>query len=434
MALAYPEGECFFVRSGLATSQSDGYHADNAKDFYSNMLVEFVWNLEVCKGEEAGVQYLPDGMGGRWMVPSKTPKYSHPRAGYRVVDAEWGHNSLYGCWDTLPFSYGPENSIKRRDGHDLCTNGNRFFAREDKGTIEAWFMQMPMPTKEEQWVWIDMLGYIRAIYIPIAHQSSKQYPHMCTFIQINFAAKGKVDIWRPDISQFANHDCDKVTGLGVHYTHSLGLNVFGLLRLLALPRQLRNADPYESKMIQITRGIDRIATVATSPDLIRKNGYDFDFPKILEANFGLELQWLPHTQDKWFEDYMKNLITLGIGFVPGIGPILAVSFVLGWSALTDPDSFFATLKTACPPLLLTDGVIRELQLEATLTKAFLPAGWDQVGKPFQIPPAQIQGELGTDQEKSLDDVPKSESVEKTKKVIKKSREWRQITRKGNLVS
>lgn len=39
MALSYPEGECFFQRSALS---SDDYHADNVKDFYSNMLIEFV--------------------------------------------------------------------------------------------------------------------------------------------------------------------------------------------------------------------------------------------------------------------------------------------------------------------------------------------------------------------------------------------------------
>ncbi len=53
MALAYPEGECFFKRSVLNTSQADGYHADKIEDFYSKMMVEYVWNQEAYHGSVA---------------------------------------------------------------------------------------------------------------------------------------------------------------------------------------------------------------------------------------------------------------------------------------------------------------------------------------------------------------------------------------------
>ncbi len=53
MALAYPEGECFFKRSVLNTSQADGYHAGKIEDFYSNIVVEYVWNQEAYHGSVA---------------------------------------------------------------------------------------------------------------------------------------------------------------------------------------------------------------------------------------------------------------------------------------------------------------------------------------------------------------------------------------------
>jgi len=34
-------------------SQADGYHADKIEDFYSKMMVEYVWNQEAYHGSVA---------------------------------------------------------------------------------------------------------------------------------------------------------------------------------------------------------------------------------------------------------------------------------------------------------------------------------------------------------------------------------------------
>ena len=119
MALSYPEGECFFERSAL---KSDAYDANNLQDFYAYMLVEYIWNQESYHGSR-----LANSPQGRW----------HPRSGYKIVN---GHlwNTDYGCWENLPFSYGPEpNDIRRRGQHDLCTSGNRFKDRENGASAEV---------------------------------------------------------------------------------------------------------------------------------------------------------------------------------------------------------------------------------------------------------------------------------------------------------
>ena len=163
MALAYPEGECFFLRTALDSASADGHHASNVKDFYSHMMVEFVWNLE---SDHSATESRGD------------KGHRHPRSGYKIVKGSlW--NTDYGCWTTFPFCYGPQsNKLMRRVEHNLCTNGNRFRDHEKGGALEvsnrskpslqshlpiyllmlsqAWFMFMPMPTTEERRVWIDV--------------------------------------------------------------------------------------------------------------------------------------------------------------------------------------------------------------------------------------------------------------------------------------
>lgn len=87
MALAYPEGECFFRRAVLNGGNSEGYNADDPKDFASHLMVEYVWNREADHGAKACNS--PAG-------------YGHPRSGYRIVRGAWW-DTHYGCWTQLPF-------------------------------------------------------------------------------------------------------------------------------------------------------------------------------------------------------------------------------------------------------------------------------------------------------------------------------------------
>ena len=241
-----------------------------------------------------------------------------------------------------------------------------------------------------------------------------------TFYQINFTQRGLAQIWRPTDNKFLGHVCNKTFGLQIHHGHSVGFDIYGLVQLLALPRQLRQLNAYTSKLISLVK-CDAIKTIPLSPKGSRLDGYDFDFAKVASANFGVELQWVPHTPSTWFGDYVKNVITFGLGFVPGIGFILSISFSLGWTALTDPDSFYDALKASIPAVLLTDGLISELKKDAAETKKLLPPGWDQVGKALQVPPTQVEGSLGTDEEGSTDGVGRSWTFEKAAKVVEKSK-------------
>lgn len=122
MALAYPEGECFFVRTALDSGSSSGYHASDVKEFYSHMMVEYIWNVESDHGSKNA-----NSPTGR----------THPRTGYKIVKGSWW-DTHYGAWANLPFNYGPsEGTIKRRVQHNLCTSGNRFRNHEKGGSSEV---------------------------------------------------------------------------------------------------------------------------------------------------------------------------------------------------------------------------------------------------------------------------------------------------------
>ena len=123
MALAYPEGECFFVRTALDGPPNSGaYMASDEYQFYSHMMIEYIWNVEADHGQSAA--NFPDG-------------YTHPRSDYKfVIGSTWG--TIYGNWEYLPFSYGPsEGEITKRVRHPLCTSPNHFIAHENGASAEV---------------------------------------------------------------------------------------------------------------------------------------------------------------------------------------------------------------------------------------------------------------------------------------------------------
>ena len=104
MALAYPEGECFFQRSGLRTPLPGGYNADNVEHFHRHMMIEYLWNV-------------PEGIGN---TEINNPRgHTHLRTAYSIVRP--GLRTRYGNFHFLPISFGPsESSVSRRVRHELC--------------------------------------------------------------------------------------------------------------------------------------------------------------------------------------------------------------------------------------------------------------------------------------------------------------------------
>ncbi|RAQ52963.1 hypothetical protein AFGD_001413 [Aspergillus flavus] len=375
MALAYPEGECFFKRSALNSNNKSFYQADRADHFYGHFLLEFIWNVPTHTGDAA----------------RKTHK--HPRSTYHLNDLStwtpppmmYKTNGPYiGSWSQLPFVYGSHYSKgkQRRVQHNLCTNADRLQTQMKGAAMESWFMIMPMPKRQEGWVFIDRLTNIRGIYIPVAHQASEDHPELCTFVHVNFAtadgtvnmfhhtgnAKNPKTFWKPVTLK-------KTVGLQDWSNLTVGFNINGLVNLLSLPRQLRAQNAFTSKNIIILES-DMVA----SPRVERSynDGTDFDWAKVAGANFGLSIQWKPAPQKQdWLENFLKNSLTIAVGFIPGVGPIAAIAFPLIWTAIADPDSFVDTWRNLCPGVDLQLKLLEAIKDSAKETREYLPDGWEK---------------------------------------------------------
>ncbi|KAL8913124.1 MAG: hypothetical protein Q9171_002018 [Xanthocarpia ochracea] len=360
MALAYPEGECFFLRSKLDSSV---YHPDNVTDFYSHLMVEYVGKSEADHGSQECIAVESrQGRGHRY-----------PRSGYKIVRGSWWDTD-YGNRAQLSFSYGTHwKKITRRVEHNLCTNGNTFRDREKGGAYKVYFMTMPMPTKEERW----LLANIRAIYLPVAWPVSNNHPSPCSFVQVNFALSRTVKFWHRK-GWFSDVKTDQVMGLQKNVQRTLALDVAGLIQLLTLPRQLRRDNCYSLKLLKLQQAISLQPFQKVSKSY--SDGPDLSWIHVANGNYGLDLTWQPPQKSTWQEKFIKNVLTIGIGFVPGVGPILQIMFSVGWTLVSqeDPEAAFTVLKDLCPGIDLTEKIISELKKAAGETRLFLPDGWKEL--------------------------------------------------------
>ncbi|PWY67076.1 hypothetical protein BO94DRAFT_434434, partial [Aspergillus sclerotioniger CBS 115572] len=369
MALSYPEGECFFKRSAL---RSATYDADKPEHFYSHMLVEYIWNRPAFQGSDS--EYASD-------------VHFHPRSPYRVVKGDlW--STQYGNWANIFFLYGtkPHSDRYRQVGHNLCVNGNRFRDQEKGAALESWFMVIPMPllAKGEEWLLIDRTACIRGIYIPVAHQASEDFPEVCTFLQVNFAINREVSILtQPEIWAF---DCngwvvvdrvetvtlDSTLGLASDAKWTMAINIRQLVNLLSLPRPLRIHNCFSSHCI---RFVDRKLTPTKGPAQMFSDSADLSWTAVASANYGLTIQWKPPEATTWLAGFLKNTLTIAVGFIPVVGPLAAVAFPLTWTAIVDPGRFEGTLRELIPVADLAMKVGENIQRSAKEQEAYVVKGW-----------------------------------------------------------
>ncbi|QSZ32784.1 hypothetical protein DSL72_002363 [Monilinia vaccinii-corymbosi] len=368
MALAYPEGECFFVRDGLRARGGAhySYNANNPLHFKNHMMIEYIWNRPAHSSWDAGSGYNSNG-------------HPHPRTLYTITRVLL--RSYHGGFNNLPISYGPsETNIRTRVQHELCTHARTFDDWWYGASDESWFMHMPMPQIGE-WVWIDMVAHIRAVYFPLSFYASEANENLCCFVQLNFAQNRVVAVWRGGNSM-VTHPMNITTGLGIWQGHTIGINVYELLKLLALPRQLRKENPYSARLIKIVPN-GNIRTQNITNVTTYRHQYDVEWLTVARANFGLDLQWKPAQRSTWLNDFFRDVLTNLVSMIPVAGPFLAILFPVAWTLIVDPDSAWDVLRDLVPAVNLTDQMVRALLNSLEETKEYLPAGWDHIALPQQ---------------------------------------------------
>jgi hypothetical protein len=203
----------------------------------------------------------------------------------------------------------------------------------------------PVPLGTEEFVFIDMTQPIRAVYFPIAHQTEEGVPNLCTYLMVDFRIRSEIQMYHPvDGLRGGNrYRPDRTWGLNYDVYRILGIHIPSLMQSLSWPRQLRgeHADLYRS----IPPGQETIFnlwdTDIASPRSHSMTNFHrvIDLVTVINAHQGIDLTYRPFQFRSFVADALREIISFGLGFIPGVGTLLAISFNVGYVLITNPDRF-----------------------------------------------------------------------------------------------
>ncbi|KAK1660099.1 hypothetical protein BDP55DRAFT_561783 [Colletotrichum godetiae] len=324
MASYFPEGECFFVRSSL--NYGNNWSADNAEQFYSHVLIEYQWNGWVGSGNVAP---------------------THPRS--RI---EGGYANLYNTrfvqWDR--FFVGESKttdpgSMLAITSHPNSLNWNEMRDRDKGGPRKYILRPVKIRNKDTQWLWIDATIPIRAIYFPVCQQTDEAYKQYCTYVVIDFKARETINCFNT-VGEPRTYPSTREAGLGLDRGLTWLFKVPDLVTYLTIPHKVRNP---EYGVYNAKTKTDALFLVAyaglnwRSNDNLAAEGFhrEIDLANVISATFGVEVGWRPYKYSSFILDLVTHVVQLGLGFIPGAGPLLSVAFGIGLQLLNDPDTFKA---------------------------------------------------------------------------------------------
>jgi hypothetical protein len=260
-------------------------------------------------------------------------------------------------------------------------------------------MFVPMPRREEEWIYIDVssivicrkgrianrnkrLATIRAIYIPVAHQSSEQYPDLCTYVQCRFISMKQVTMeyhkstgeGKDPSKVQTTIDCDTTLGLDVHDKTALAINPAKLVTTLIVPREFRELDAFTSKAVILVDS----SLIPTAPlQQTLSSQCMADWAVVMGANQGLSIEWKKGDyKGHWFVNYFKNAMAFAIGYLPIAGPFLAIGWSVAYTAIAQPDEFLDELREQIPSVELIEGFVTEIKKMAQDSEGVLKDGID----------------------------------------------------------
>ncbi|KAL4937727.1 hypothetical protein BDV06DRAFT_215669 [Aspergillus oleicola] len=287
MSFAYPEGECFFKRS-------------TPDHFSGHVLVEYIWNRPPFHGSD---------------TDCRKGAHFHPRSAYKVVKGDWW-DTYYGNWTSIFLLYG-------KKPYSDAGRGNRFREQEKGAALESCFMTLPMPllAKAKEWFLSDRTACLRGIYIPLVQQASRDYPEICTYLQL-----------------------DPTLALAPDGMWTMAINIHQPVNLISLPHQLRG----RNFLSYIIRMVDRKLAPAKGAAQVAR-------------------------QTSWLAGFIKN--SLAIGSIPIVGP-------LAGTAIADPGAFESTLRELIRVADLAMKVAEEARKITEEQVPYLSKQWPgQTGKP-----------------------------------------------------
>ncbi|KAF2759848.1 hypothetical protein EJ05DRAFT_474902 [Pseudovirgaria hyperparasitica] len=398
MASYYPEGECFFLRSTLKYNDDFApFSAEDPKDFYSHVLIEYQWN--------------------GWVV-ANNDDYGHPRS-----DLKTGYGSQYdtqfGNWDRFWVGETKDTDPSKMlaiTTYPNSLNWNEMRDRDNGGPRKYILRPVRIKDPKTQWLWIDATIPIRAIYFPVCQKTDEAYPNYCTYVVIDFKARTKIESYNT-VGELRTHECTRELGLGLNRGLCWLFKVPDIITYLVIPRKLRNPSygVYRSK----TKGDEMVLQAwaglkwkcdSNSLNHMPSNSFcrQIDLAQVMSATFGVEVGWRPYKYSSFILDIVKQVVTLGLGFVPGAGAILSVAFGMGLQLLDNPDSFKTSNVLDLSSALLATLVASAGKSKKYIAPGFLPSGAGGLGGSSSGLPklggAPKKGGLLDNAENALDDI------------------------------
>lgn len=148
---------------------------------------------------------------------------------------------------------------------------------------------------------------------------------------------------------------------------------------------------------------------------------DLSWTTIASANYGLTIQWKPPQATSWLANFIKNTISIAVGFVPFIGPLAAVAFPLAWTAIADPESFEGTLRAMVPAADIAMHIRDEIQKSSKEQQSYLPKEWAKASKGIAgllAPPATTPAPKAATKVPAIDEVQRKATLQKIESVRK----------------
>ncbi|KAF4775367.1 hypothetical protein HER10_EVM0009719 [Colletotrichum scovillei] len=326
MASYFPEGECFFVRSSLKYGNT--WSAENEEQFYSHVLIEYQWNGWI-------------GSGSASSMPT------HLRSKSQSGTASL-YNTRFWQWDR--FFVGESkttdpSSLTAITSYPNSLNWNEMRDRDKGGPRKYILRPVKIRRKDTEWLWIDATIPIRAIYFPVCQQTDEAYKQYCTYVVIDFKARDTINCFNI-AGEPRTYPSTREAGLGLNKDLTWLFKVPDLITYLTIPHKLRNP---EYGVYNATTRTDALFLVGhagrtwTASDTVHTDGFirEIDLANVISATFGVEVGWRPYKYSSFILDLVTHVVQLGLGFIPGAGPLLSVAFGIGLQLLNDPETFKA---------------------------------------------------------------------------------------------
>ncbi|KAL8791872.1 MAG: hypothetical protein Q9195_005534 [Heterodermia aff. obscurata] len=242
----------------------------------------------------------------------------------------------------------------------------------------------PVPLTNARYMLIDWLNPFRAIYFPLAHQAGAEFEDLCVYLMIDFRLRQGVQM-RNHVGDFVSLTFDRERGLTYRHSDTLCFDLKGIYDYLILPQQLRapekglyrTATPGEELITLLDNRMPRRTSAVTT--IRRQFVRHIDLVTVINDNFGVDVTWQPYQHSVWVFDFLIHVTEIALGFVPGVGPLLAVSFSIGMQIIIDPDGFREQ-----NPLNLAADIIEALINSGGSSRGNLPQAHQRSGAMFLV--------------------------------------------------